>query len=217
MDKMSTYTVSEFAKLVGVSVKTLQRWDREGKLKAGRTPSNRRIYTDDDLAQFFQLQKPKGEKKTVVYIRVSHAAFKEELLRQQKLLEQFCSASGYTVDQWIVEIGKSLDFNRPKLLKIVDSILIGRTERLIIGHEDRLARFGNDLIEHICQRYGCELVIMNAESLSPSQELAEDFLTITDTFARRLSDLQPYQPQLQEALQNGQTKKQTDLTLENVP
>ncbi|MFZ1043151.1 MAG: MerR family DNA-binding transcriptional regulator, partial [Anaerolineales bacterium] len=36
---MSTYKAAEFAKLAGVSVKTLQRWDREGRLKASsRTP-----------------------------------------------------------------------------------------------------------------------------------------------------------------------------------
>jgi len=36
---MNTYKASEFAKLAGVSVKMLQRWDREGQLKpAARTP-----------------------------------------------------------------------------------------------------------------------------------------------------------------------------------
>ena len=46
------YKPSEFAKLVGVSVKTLQRWDREGILKAGRTPTDRRYYTQDHYLQF---------------------------------------------------------------------------------------------------------------------------------------------------------------------
>ena len=44
-----TYNVSEAAKKIGVSVKTLQRWDRDGKLVANRTPSNRRYYTDSQL------------------------------------------------------------------------------------------------------------------------------------------------------------------------
>ncbi len=47
---MKIYNVSEFAKVVGVTVHTLQRWDREGKLKANRTPTNRRIYTEEHLA-----------------------------------------------------------------------------------------------------------------------------------------------------------------------
>lgn len=43
------YSIGEFAMLIGVSVKTLQRWDRYGKLKANRHPSNRRYYTDEQL------------------------------------------------------------------------------------------------------------------------------------------------------------------------
>ena len=39
------YKLKDFAELLGVSVKTLQRWDREGILKANRTPTDRRYYT----------------------------------------------------------------------------------------------------------------------------------------------------------------------------
>lgn len=46
---MSNYKPQEFAEMIGVSVKTLQRWDREGKLTAFRTLTNRRYYTDEHL------------------------------------------------------------------------------------------------------------------------------------------------------------------------
>lgn len=42
---MSNYKSQEFAEMVGASVKTLQRWNKEGKLKAYRTPTDRRYYT----------------------------------------------------------------------------------------------------------------------------------------------------------------------------
>ena len=42
---MSNYKQQEFGEMIGMSVKTLQRWDREGILKAFRTPSDRRYYT----------------------------------------------------------------------------------------------------------------------------------------------------------------------------
>ena len=53
------YTISQFAKKVGVAVKTLQRWDREGRLVAHRTLTNRRYYTDEDLARALGLSTPK--------------------------------------------------------------------------------------------------------------------------------------------------------------
>jgi DNA-binding transcriptional MerR regulator len=46
---MYMYTPSEFGKRIHVSVKTLQRWDRQGVLKAHRTATNRRYYTQEDL------------------------------------------------------------------------------------------------------------------------------------------------------------------------
>lgn len=45
------------AQLLGVSVKTLQRWEREGKLvPIARTRSNRRLYTEDQLRNFIGLK-----------------------------------------------------------------------------------------------------------------------------------------------------------------
>jgi putative resolvase len=45
MDMEKMYSVSQFAALLGKSVKTLQRWDKAGILKAYRTPTNQRYYT----------------------------------------------------------------------------------------------------------------------------------------------------------------------------
>lgn len=49
---MSNYKPKEFAEMIGVSVKTLQRWDREGILKAYRNPKDRRYYTDKQYAEY---------------------------------------------------------------------------------------------------------------------------------------------------------------------
>jgi hypothetical protein len=40
----NTYKPKEFAAMLGVTVKTLQRWDNDDKLKAYRNPKNRRYY-----------------------------------------------------------------------------------------------------------------------------------------------------------------------------
>lgn len=50
------YKPQEFAQILGVSVKTLQRWDREGILKAHRTITNRRYYTYDQLGDITKEQ-----------------------------------------------------------------------------------------------------------------------------------------------------------------
>ena len=52
---MSEYlTISETAKLLNKSTKTLRRWDEEGKLSAVREPmSNYRVYRKDDVQALF--------------------------------------------------------------------------------------------------------------------------------------------------------------------
>ena len=49
---MITYKPHEFAKLIGVSIRTLQRWDMDSKLIAKRSPSNRRYYTHDQYEAY---------------------------------------------------------------------------------------------------------------------------------------------------------------------
>ena len=47
-------TISETAKLLNKSTKTLRRWDEEGKLSAVREPmSNYRVYRKDDVQALF--------------------------------------------------------------------------------------------------------------------------------------------------------------------
>lgn len=48
----AVYKPKEFAGLLGVSTKTLQRWDKDGRLKASRTPTNRCYYTREDYLQY---------------------------------------------------------------------------------------------------------------------------------------------------------------------
>lgn len=49
---MRTYKTGQFARLIGVDIKTLQRWDRKGLLVAYRTPTNRRYYTNEQLKRY---------------------------------------------------------------------------------------------------------------------------------------------------------------------
>lgn len=199
---MSTYNISEFSKLTGVAVKTLQRWDREGRLVPSRTPTNRRLYTDDHLAQAIGVSRPKLERKTVVYTRVSSQAQKPDLENQVKILKTFCAGSGIIVDEWVKEIGGGLNFKRKKFTRLIDQIVLGQVERIVIAHKDRLARFGYDLIVHLCQVHNCELVVMNDEDLSPEQEMVEDVMAILHCFSARLYGLRNYKKALKEALKD---------------
>ena len=62
---ITNYKPKEFAELLNVTVKTLQRWDREKTLVANRTPTNRRYYTYDQYLQFKGIGKDADSRKIV--------------------------------------------------------------------------------------------------------------------------------------------------------
>ncbi len=199
------YTVSQFAKRVGVSVKTLQKWDRIGVLPAQRTVTNRRYYTDEELARALRLPRVSKERRTIGYCRVSSQAQKPDLLNQRRVLEQWCEQQHIGVDEWIMEVGGGLNFERKQFLHLVDAIMDGQVERVVLAHQDRLARFGYPLLVHLCRTHQCALLVMNTEALSPEHELVQDLLTITQCFSSRLYGLRNYRKALQKAIQDDQS------------
>ncbi|WP_371640717.1 IS607 family transposase [Tolypothrix sp. NIES-4075] len=195
------YKPHEFAKKLGVTVKTLQRWDTSGKLPAKRTVSNYRYYTDDDLRIAQGLQPLEAKKKVVVYCRVSSNNQKPELSNQIKAMEIFCTTKGLSIDECIKEIGGGLNFKRKKFLSIVFSIIKGEIKTLVVAHKDRLCRFAFDFVEELATSYGCEIIVANQESLSPQQELVEDLMAIIHCFSCRLYGLRSYSIDLKNKLQ----------------
>ena len=105
---MTAYSAGKAAKLLGVSVRTLQQWDRDGKLKASRSPSGRRLYNDEQIRAYRTELPPRIERLCIAYVRVSSQAQRPDLKNQRKLLEQFCIAKGQVVDEWMLKTKLSL-------------------------------------------------------------------------------------------------------------
>ena len=82
------YKPKEFAELLNVSVLTLQRWDNAGKLKAFRTPTNRRYYTYDQYLEYKGVNNTNDHRKTIIYTRVSTNGQKDDLKKQISRLEK---------------------------------------------------------------------------------------------------------------------------------
>ena len=89
-----------------------------------------------------------------------------------------------------------MNFKRKSFLKILDRMQHGEVSKILVAHKDRLMRFGFDLFEHIAQEAGCEIVVVNQESLSPQQEMVEDLMSIVHTFSCRLYGMRKYKSQI---------------------
>lgn len=90
------YKPREISAFLGVTVNTLQRWDREGKFPASRNAANRRYYTQAQLNRFLGKE---NKRKIVLYARVSSAGQKDDLTGQMNYLNQYVNAHGIIPDE----------------------------------------------------------------------------------------------------------------------
>lgn len=192
------YRISEFAQRVGKSSSTLRRWDRQGLLQAKRHPSGQRYYDESDVRKLFGIQEQ--DRKIAVYCRVSNSSQKDDLSSQVHAMERYCLSCGIAVDEWISEVGGGMNFKRKKFLTLMMAIQRGEIKQLLIAHKDRLVRFGFDYFQCMAEYNGCEIVVVNQESLSPQEEMVQDLMAITHTFSCRLYGLRKYKKTLKDAL-----------------
>ena len=194
---ITNYKPKEFAELLGVSVKTLQRWDREGILKANRTPTDRRYYTYDQYLQFQGIHTETDSRQIVIYARVSTKNQTDALKNQVAFLRQFCNAKGMIVDQCIEEYGSGLNYNRKKWNELLDHVMEQKIKTIVITNKDRWIRFGYDWFEKFCSKFNTTIVVVNNETLSPQEELVQDIISILRVFSCKLYGLRKYKKQIE--------------------
>lgn len=179
-------TIQEAAAFLGVSPQTLRRWEREGRgIPFRKTAGGQRRY---DLEKLHSKDPLQSEKKqlTLAYARVSCHDQKEDLQRQEKMLEMYCVSHGWSFEI-ISDLGSGMNYNKRGLKKLINKILNGELSRLVLTHKDRLLRFGAELIFALCEAKGIEVILINkGNEPSFEEELASDVLEIITVFSARL-------------------------------
>jgi predicted site-specific integrase-resolvase len=80
-----------------------------------------------------------------------------------------------------------MNYHKKGPKKLLGEVLDGNVGRLVVVHQDRLLRFGAELVFAICQAKEVEVVIINqGEDRSFEEELATDVLEIITVFSARL-------------------------------
>lgn len=206
---ITNYKPKDFAELLGVSVKTLQRWDRDGILKANRTPTDRRYYTYDQYLQFKGINTVEDNREIVIYARVSTRNQKDDLKNQVEFLKTFCNSKGMIVSQCIEDFGSGLNYNRKKWNQLLNEVMENKIKTIVISNKDRFIRFGYEWFEKFCEKFHTSIIVVNNETLSPNEELVQDIISILHVFSCRLYGLRKYKKQIKEdeeiakELQNG--------------
>ena len=174
--------IGEAAKMLGVSIETMRRWETSGELVPHRkTKGGTRYYDINKLRN-----EENNEYPTVCYCRVSSHDQKQDLKRQQELLEAYCAAKGWR-SMVISDLGSGMNYKKKGLQKLLEMILHRQMKRLVLTAKDRLLRFGSELVFALCEIQGIEIVIIHqGEQPSFEEELAADVLEIITVFSARL-------------------------------
>ena len=142
-------------------------------LPARKTRGGTRYYAVSDLLGSANESAP-----TLCYARVSSRDQAADLDRQQAALEAYCAAQGWQTET-IRDLGSGLDYRKARLQRLLDLILKRRIRRLVLTHEDRLLRFGADLVFAMCELQGIEVVIIHkGDPPSFEEEWAQDVIEI---------------------------------------
>ena len=208
---MKKYKVGEFAKLLNITVKTLQNWDKQGTLKAYRTPTNQRFYTEEQLNQVLGLSNKRQEEKIglkIGYCRVSTHNQKSSLQNQEEFLRNYTNAKGVILDEVLSDIGSGINYNRKNFNKILELVEAEEISEIYVTYKDR---FGFDWFDTFCEKHGAKIIILNQLSTSLEQELAEDLLNIVTVFSARSHGFRTYKKQLEQNLNEKNSKNKSKL------
>lgn len=94
-------------------------------------------------------------------------------------------ARGYQFDI-IQDIGSGINYNKNGLNQLMNRIINGEIDKIVILHKDRLVRFGYELIENLCDKYDTEIEIIDHTEKTEEQELVEDLIQIVTVFSCQL-------------------------------
>ena len=179
------YSIGEFAKLVGKSQQTLRNWHKKGTLIPEVVSSyGTRTYSERQRLDYLGQSEHK-KREVICYCRVSSNKQKDDLERQIDNVKTYMIAKGYQFEI-ITDIGSGINYNKKGLNQLIDMVTNSEVEKIVVLYKDRLIRFGFELIENLCNKYGVTIEIIDNTEKTEEQELVEDMIQIITVFSAKL-------------------------------
>ncbi len=185
---MKYYTIHKVSEMLGVSAQTLRNWDKSGKLKPHHKSTNGyRYYAENDLNILLGARNQNS--KTVGYCRVSSPKQKEDLKQQEENIRTYLLAQGKPFEI-VSDIGSSINYKRKGLQEILKGMANRTISKVVILSEDKLTRFGFELISYMAELYNCEIEIVDTSEKKDQEEIVADLAQIMTVFSSQLQGKQ---------------------------
>ena len=182
-------STQEVCLFLGISLSTFYRYCKRGLFKHSfLTLGGHRRFSIQELKQAFSMDNIAD--LIVCYSRVStHDQKKDLVTKEQKLLsyaQQLPNSKPENIIS-ISDLGSGLNYKKKGLKQLLNLILLGKVQTLIINHKDRLLRFGSELIFTLCAFKRVTVKILeDSKERSFEEELSSDVIELMTVFCAKL-------------------------------
>jgi len=176
----------EAAKFFGVCNRTLSRWKDSGQIAYKQKPSGQFIYAIPTKSTTDQ----KREKSKIIYVRVSSRKEMDDLKRQTHFLQ-----TKFPNHKVIDDIGSGLNFKRRGLLNLLQLVIKGDVEEIVVSSKDRLCRFGYELVHWLCEQHNTKILVLQSSQETEEQQFVTDVLSIIQIYTCKWNGRRRYTTQ----------------------
>lgn len=179
------YRISEVAKLFRVTLQTIRKYAKEGKIPTAKTPGNKTIYPKRAIDSMLPSKFSRENGKLVFYVRASDG----DKARLQTQIKQLTEKYG-DPERIYKDSASGLNEKRKALNRMLDECSKGVIATIAITNEDRLSRFGTSYIKRYLALTDTELLVaFDKQDQSMLDELMQDFMSLVTSFAGRFYQL----------------------------
>jgi|SRR3712207_309340 len=144
----------EVLDLLKVTRQTLNRYVKQNKIKVTKLHNGYYDYDKDDVYKLFYHN---VQRKTCLYARVS--TNKRDLENQINLIKEFCLSNNIAVNQVYKDIAIDTEFKKRKeLFTLLDKVIEGKIDNVVIVCKDVLSKTGFDLFKHLFDKYNTKII-----------------------------------------------------------
>lgn len=179
-------TTKEVTEIFKVHTQTILRWRNTGKIKYQQISPKKFLYRKSDIEKMLGIT-INETRVNVMYCRTNKN--KEDLIKQQEIINNYCNANGIIIDKIFTEIASGMNEDRKEFNKLIEMVINKQINKIYITYKDRLTRFGFNYFENLFKMFGTEIVVLNNINQEDfEKELTEDLKLIINNFSKQMSN-----------------------------
>jgi len=169
---------------LGLHPMTVRRWIKAGRIQVVQVGREVRV----PRSEIERIVGSIDGRLLVLYGRVSGRGQLADLGTQLERLQAWAKAERRGMETLVLsDIGSGLKAGRKQLQRLLKLVCEDKVAEIAITYEDRLTRFGQELLATLFACFGVQLSVLDpGEEKTPEQELTADLLALIASFSGRL-------------------------------